>query len=195
MSVAHEQLISPAEYLALEREAETRSELVNGRIYAMSGASPVHNQIAANLMGLLWSLLRETPCRPYGSDQRVAVPATRMYTYPDVSVACPPEEFDPEDAHTLINPTALFEILSPSTEAYDRGAKFGHYRRIASLREYWLLATDHRRVERYVHRGDEWILQEFEGAEARVPLEVVPGAELPLAEIYLRVDLPAQPLR
>ena len=190
MSVAREETFTAAEYLARERAAETRSEYVNGQIYAMAGASPVHNIITANLAGLLWSLLRSTPCRPCGSDQRIGVPFTGLYTYPDLSVICPPDEYDPDDRHTLVNPTVLVEVLSPSTEAYDRGAKFAHYRRIPSLREYWLISSDRQRVERYTRRGEEWLLQEFDGPEAIVPLDVVPGAVLPLSEIYARVELP-----
>ncbi|MFN3651316.1 MAG: Uma2 family endonuclease [Armatimonadota bacterium] len=195
MSAAFDRLYSPEEYLALEREAETRSELVNGRVYAMACASPVHNQIAANLMGLLWTLLRDSPCRPYGSDQRVGVAATGIYTYPDLSIICPPEEHDPRDPDTLTNPSALVEVLSPSTEAYDWGAKFGHYRRIPSLREYWLVSTDRQRVERFVRDGAEWRFQEFAGPEASVPLEVVRGASISLADLYSRVELPETPAR
>lgn len=195
MSVAVDRSISPPEYLALERESPTRNELVNGRIYAMAGASPIHNQIAANLTGLVWSHLRSSSCRPYGSDQRVGMPATGFYTYPDLSIACAPEEFDPEDPNTLVNPTVLFEVLSPSTEAYDRGAKFAHYRRIPSLREYWLVSSDCMRIERFVDRGGDWVYQEFEGPHAQVPLGTVAGATLPLSEIYARVILTAQPVR
>jgi len=172
-----------------------RNELVNGRIYAMAAASPVHNQIAANLRGLVWSQLRTSACRPYGSNQRVGVPDTGFYTYPDLSIACAPEEFDPEDPNTLVNPTVLFEVLSPSTEAYDRGAKFAHYRRIHSLREYWLVSCDRMRIERFVRRGEDWSFQEFEGAEATVPLGVDLEFTLPLSEIYARVALPDQSLQ
>lgn len=190
MSVAIDRIISPGEYLVLERVSPTRNELVNGRIYAMAGASPAHNQIAANLMGLIWRQLRASACRPYGSDQRVGAPSHSFYTYPDLSIACAPEEFDPEDPNTLVNPTMLLEILSPSTEAYDRGAKFAHYRRIPSLKEYWLVSCDRMRIERFVRRDEDWGFQEFEGPEAAVPLGLDLESSLSLSEIYARVALP-----
>ena len=193
MSVAREETFTAAEYLARERAAETRSEYVNGQIYAMAGASPMHNEISINLTSVVWSILRHALCRPYGADQRIGIPATGTYTYPDLSISCPPAEYDPNDPHTLLNPSVLFEILSPSTEAYDRGAKFAHYRRIPSLHEYWLISSDRQRVERYTRRDEEWLLQEFDGPEASVPLDVVPGAMLSLAEIYARVELPERP--
>lgn len=195
MSVAIDRTITLPEYLAQERESPTRNELVNGRIYAMAGASPVHNQITANLTGLVWSHLRASACRPYGSDLRVGVPETGSYTYPDLSIACAPQEFDPEDPNTLVNPTVLFEVLSPSTEAYDRGLRFAHYRRISSLREYWLVSSDCMRIERFVRRGEDWGSQEFEGPQAQVPLGVHMETTLPLSEIYERAVLTDLPLR
>jgi Uma2 family endonuclease len=195
MPSAEDQSISPAEYLAFERDSPTRHELVNGRIYAMAGDAPAHNRITANLAGLLWSALRASPCQPNGSDQRIGIPGMGFYTYPDLSIACPPEAFDPDDPHTLVNPTVLIEVLSPSTEAYDRGAKSGHYRRIPSLQEYWLVSADRMHVERFVRRGEEWVLQEFEGGEAAVPLGLGAGIALPLLEVYARVELPERPER
>ena len=193
MSVAMDVPVSAAEYLALEREALTKSEFVNGRIYAMAGASATHNEIAGNLFGLLWSALRSGPCRPYGSDQRIGVPATGIYTYPDISIVCQPKLSDPKDADTLINPTALFEVLSPSTEAYDRGAKFAHYRRLPSLREYWLVSADRRRIERFRKHGEVWELEEFEGVEAIIPLSVAAGVSIPLSAVYEGVSVPEVP--
>ncbi len=195
MSAAEDRSISPAEYLAFERDSPIRHELVNGRLYAMAGASRAHNQITANLTGLLWAALRTSPCQPIGSDQRVGIPTLGFYTYPDLSIACAPEEFDPEDPNTLVNPAVLIEVLSPSTEAYDRGAKFGHYRRITSLREYWVVSSDRMRVERFERRAEEWVFQEFEGPDAAVPLDAVAEITLSLAEIYARVELPERPER
>ena len=190
MSVAREETFTAAEYLAREREAETRSEYVNGQIYAMAGASPVHNEISISLTSAVWAVLRRTPCRPYGADQRIGIPATVTYTYPDLSIACPPAEFDPDDPHTLLNPSVLVEIVSPDTEAYDRGTKFARYRRIPSLREYWLISSECHCVERFIRRNDEWFLHEFAGPDALLPLDVVPSAVIPLAEIYAHAKLP-----
>src|SRR5436305_1067989 len=130
MSSLAKQHYTADQYLALEREAEYKSEYINGEIYAMSGASREHNLIAVNLVRELSSQMRGRPCEVYGSDMRVKVAPTGMYTYPDVSVACNEPHFDDRQLDTLTNPTVIIEVLSPSTEAYDRGVKFLHYRKL-----------------------------------------------------------------
>ena len=183
---ALESPLTPAEYLAFERAAEYKHEYVGGRVYAMTGASREHNVIAWNVLGALHALLRGHPCEAYPSDMRVKVSETGMYTYPDVVVACDEPAF--EDAHvdTLLNPTVIVEVLSPSTEAYDRGEKFAHYRRLASLREYVLIAQDRVRIEHYVRRGEQWLLTELAGVDATLALESLDCA-LALADVYERV--------
>lgn len=187
MSTAERQLLSEDEYLALERDAATKHEYVNGEAVAMAGASPRHNRIVANLVTALMNRLGDGPCGPLPSDQRVHVPATGLYAYPDVTVLCGPGAYHERDGITLLNPTALIEVLSDSTEAYDRGAKLDHYRRLDSLREYLLVAERERRVIHY-RRGDgaAWILTDCPPGDS-VTLASL-GVVLPLDEVYRRAD-------
>ncbi len=187
-------LITPAEYLTFERTAEFRHEFVGGEILAMAGGTPAHSLIAANLIREIGNALRGSACRTYTNDLRIAAPAGEMYTYPDLSVVCGEPQFDPADADTLINPTLLVEVLSPSTESWDRGGKFAYYRRIPSLKEYLLVSQDRPRVERYLRQGEDWLLTEFSGRDAVLTLGSVP-AQVSLAEIYARVAFPENPPR
>lgn len=156
--------------------------------------SAAHNRITANLIREIDTLLLDGPCVTYNGDQRVKVTATGLYTYPDVMIVCGEARYDSADPDTLLNPTVLIEVLSPSTEAYDRGAKFAHYRSLDSLREYLLVAQDRPRVERYVRRGEVWELSTHEGPDATFPLGCV-EEEVPLAGVYNRVALPENPGR
>jgi Uma2 family endonuclease len=177
------------EYLELERRSETKNELINGQIVAMAGASFEHNDIAANVLTALRVLLRGKGCRAVGSDQRVHVPATGLFTYPDVTVVCGKPEFHPKDQDTLTNPRVLVEVLSDSTERYDRGAKFAHYRSIPSFVEYVLVAQDEPRVEHFRRvETEQWLLTVYRGEGARVELRAL-GCELPVAELYEGVVL------
>jgi Uma2 family endonuclease len=186
MSTVSQPYVTPEEYLARERRAESRSEYVDGRIYAMTGASEPHNLIALNVASELRARFRGRPCRVYASDMRVKVGETGMYTYPDVVAVCGQPRF--EDAHvdTLLDPTVIVEVLSPSTERYDRGEEFAHYRRLASLQEHVLVAQDRVRVEHFARRGEQWLLTEFsdlDGAHALPSLDCT----LPLRDVYERV--------
>lgn len=188
--------LSPEEYLACERRAAFKSEFYEGQMFAMAGASRAHNLLAGAFFAQLYNRLpRTSRCEAYVSDMRVKIPATGLYTYPDVSAACPPEF---EDAHgdTLVNPVVIVEVLSDSTEAYDRGRKFEHYRRLPSLREYLLVSQRERHVDHYVRQDDgTWLLREVAGADAVLTLAAL-GCELPLAALYERVELPESgPLR
>lgn len=178
---------TPAEYLARERLAETKSEYLNGEIIAMSGASRRHNLIVGNLGSELNQQLRRRPCETYIGDMRVRVTATGLYTYPDVVVACPPIEFEDAEVDTLLNPVVIVEVLSPSTEAYDRGARFRQYRRLESLKEYVLVSQDAPRIERYVRQGDLWVLSEVSGLDAELALETI-ACSVRLADIYDKVQ-------
>jgi Uma2 family endonuclease len=177
------------EYLDRERAAVSKSELVNGQMIAMAGVSPRHNGIVRNLLIALGTRLRGKSCQPYPSDLRVHVPATGLYTYPDVTVACGPLEHHPKDTATILNPRVLIEVLSDRTEAFDRGAKFAHYRSIASLSTYVLVSSDEARVEWYV-RGDDGVfgLHEAVGSSATMALDAL-AVTIPIAELY--ADLPA----
>jgi len=181
------------EYLALERSAEYKSELVNGQIYAMSGASREHNLIAGNVFGELRSQLKGKPCEAYTSDMRVRVSDTGMYTYPDVTVACGEPRFEDDHVDTLLNPTVIVEVLSPSTEAYDRGEKFAHYRRLASLSDYVLVSQDKARVEHFArHPGDPslWEFAEISGLDGVLRLASI-ACEVTLRDVYDRVEFSA----
>lgn len=186
--------VTPEEYLAQERASEQKNEYFNGEIFAMAGGSPAHNRITANLIREIDTRLLDGPCITYTGDQRVKVIATELYTYPNVVVVCGEPQFEEGGLDTLLNPTLLVEVLSPSTEAYDRGAKFAHFRRLPSLREYVLVAQDRARVERYFRNGEIWELTELDGMDAALGLASVPGA-IPLARIYDRVTLPDKPGR
>lgn len=198
MATAAKQLLTAEQYLAIERAAEFKSEFFAGEMFAMAGASEEHNLVVANVVGELHAQLKGRPYRLYPSDMRVRVSATGLYTYPDVTVVCGERRFDDEKNDTLLNPTLIVEVLSPTTEAYDRGDKFAHYRRLDSLREYLLIAQDRQRVERYARQADgqQWLLTEFSDPEAVVPLPSI-GCELALADVYDKVDLTpgASPLR
>ncbi len=182
--------ISPKDYLALERQAETKSEYWNGQIYAMSGASESHNIIVFNLAVTLGTQIKGRPCKAYASDMRVKVNPTGLYTYPDVSVVCGKAEFDELRKDNLLNPTVIFEVLSPSTEAYDRGKKFDHYRRLESLQDYLLVAQDSVMILHYARQADDddrWMLTGYYGLNTVASIESI-GCELPLAEVYDKVE-------
>lgn len=192
-SVLGKRYYSAEEYLVLERSAIYKSEYHDGEIFAMTGASRKHNLIAVNIAGELHGQLKNRTCEAYLADMRVKAAKARSYHYPDISVVCGTPEF--EDAHvdTLLNPTLLVEILSPSTEAYDRGGKFSHYRKIASLQEYLLVSQDQPSVERYIRQGDVWVLSEADDLDAVMPLDSI-GCTLSLREVYDKVfadDAPA----
>jgi Uma2 family endonuclease len=170
------------EYLAFERASDVRHELVNGEIVAMAGGSPRHGLIATNVGGALVARLRGGPCRAVNSDVRVHIPDTGLYTYPDITVVCGQPETHPADRDALTNPRVIFEVLSRSTEAYDRGAKFDHYRRCASLAEYVLVDQRERRILHHRRVEGGWLLSEV-GPDGTLALPAL-GCELPLAEIY-----------
>ena len=196
MSLPARRLFSDDEYLWLERAARHRSELINGEIYAMSGASLPHNVITVNVAGELRQRLKGKPCQAMASDLRVQISATGAYVYPDVVVVCDEPVLRP-DGHldTLTNPTLVVEVLSSSTEAYDRDEKAAHYRRLSSLREYVLVAQDRPHVEVYRRRGDggaEWVLSEADGVNETIQLASI-GCDLALAEVYDRITFGPAP--
>ena len=153
MSSASAQQYTPAEYLVRERAAEYKSEYVNGFIVAMTGASRAHNVITANVGGEVRVQLKGRPCEVYIAGMRVKVSLTGAYRYPDIVVACGDIAFEDAELDTLLNPVLIVEVLSPTTEAADRGEKFAHYRRLASLQEYLLVAQDVPRIEQFVRQG------------------------------------------
>ncbi|MDR3637375.1 MAG: Uma2 family endonuclease [Isosphaeraceae bacterium] len=179
--------LTPEEYLVLERKAEFKSEYDNGYVYAMSGASRKHNLVAGNLYREISTQLRGRPCESFMSDMRVRANATGLFSYPDLAVVCGEPRFLDKEVDTLLNPTVIVEVLSPSTEVYDRGRKFAHYRRMRSLQEYVLIAQDKVLVERYTRQGEEdWLLTELSRLDDVLRLDSI-GCQVPPREIYERV--------
>lgn len=192
MSAVPKPLLTPQQYLARERQAETKSEYLRGEMFAMSGASREHNLVAMNVSRELSTQLRDRECEVYPSDMRVKVSSTGLYTYPDVTVACDEPKFEDAQVDTLLNPRVIVEVLSPSTADYDRGGKFSHYRRLPSLQEYLLISQDVPLVEHYVRQGpDQWQLTEQRSLDAVIALPSI-QCRLPLAEIYLKVRLASE---
>lgn len=179
---------TPEEYLAYERRSEFKSEYVGGEIVAMTGASRRHNLVAGNLFAILHTLLkRDRNCEVYSNDMRVRVPTTDLYTYPDVVAACGQPRFEDDELDTLLNPVFIAEVLSVSTESYDRGTKFAAYRTIPSFIEYLVIAQDRVHVEHSVRQPDgAWLLTETDDLGASLALPSV-GCTLLLADVYDRV--------
>jgi Uma2 family endonuclease len=181
---------TPEEYLALERHAEFKSEYIDGRIVAMTGATIPHNAIVSSLHGALYSRMRGGPCQLFVSDLRVQIAGGRRYTYPDLVAVCGDVQTADNARDTLTNPTLVVEVLSPSTEAYDRGEKFAHYRTIETLQEYVLVAQDRPVVDVFSRRGEFWRLQTIANLDEPVELLSV-GCTLSLRDIYENVTFPA----
>jgi Uma2 family endonuclease len=180
--------LTEEQYLAIERAAEFKSEFLDGVMYAMSGGSPRHSSLAVNVVAQLHGMLRGTDFRVFNSDLRARA-SSRMYTYPDVSVVCGKLQLADEQKDILLNPIVIFEVLSPSTEQYDRGAKFQLYRTIPSLREYILVDQNIVRVEQYIYQdASTWTLRDHQGLDAELKLDSI-GTSLPLRLIYDGVDL------
>lgn len=179
---------TPEQYLALERKAATRSEYFEGSIIPMAGTSRLHSLIVTNLGVAIHSCLRDRPGEVYVADLRVHVGPASLYTYPDVVAVADEPVLEDEQFDTLLNPTLIAEVLSPSTEADDRGRKFESYRRLDSLRQYVLVAQDRVLVELYSRRGEEWVLSEFNGLEDILGLDSL-SCEVPLREIYAKTGL------
>lgn len=187
MAINPQRKLSPSEYLAFERaQTDAKHEYLDGEITAMAGNSREHNRIVSNVMGMLYNQLRGRPCDHYGGDMRVKVPATGLYVYPDVTGLCDEPRFEDEVFDTLLNPSVIIEVLSESTEAYDRGAKFDHYRSIEDLQVYVLIVQDKPQIELFQRQDDHWLLSVAKGLEARIRLEPI-DCELALADVYERV--------
>ena len=182
------QRLSIQEYLALERQAEERHEYLDGEMFAMSGASRRHNRIVLNIGKGLDSALEDRGCDVFVSEMRVLTPDNKFFTYPDVVTVCGEPQFADAEVDTLLNPDVIIEVLSPSTADYDHGPKFAHYRSIASLREYVLVAQDRVRVEHYLRQTNSaWLpLVELDDLGQTLELQSV-GCRLSLAAIYRRV--------
>jgi Uma2 family endonuclease len=183
--------LTPDEYLTFERaQTDARHEYLNGEVTMMAGASLEHNRIVSNLVATLHAQMRGRPCDVFSGDMRVHVSATGLYTYPDIAALCGEPHLEGDESDILLNPAVIMEVLSPSTEAYDRGIKFDHYRSIESLQTYVLIAQDRWQMEVFQrHDGGDWLLSVIKGPEARVGLSAI-GCELVLADVYERVLQP-----
>jgi Uma2 family endonuclease len=185
MRLLARQRFSFEDYVELEAMSDVKHEFLDGEVWAMAGGSPEHAAVAANIVRLLGQGLLDQRCRVFSSDLRIRVAATGLGTYPDASVICERVELDPEDrkGHTALNPTFLVEVLSPRTEAYDRGEKLANYQLIPSLREVMLVAHDDRRVDLWRRTKSGWT-QVTLRAEDSVELESLPGVRMTIDEIY-----------
>ncbi len=195
MSNALKTRLTPDEYLAIERAADRKSEYWNGEMFALAGASERHGAIVANLVGELRAALKGRPCKVYANDLRLQVAPTGLHTYPDVLVICGSPDFSDDVKDMIRNPKLIVEVLSPSTEDYDRGRKFAHYRTLPSLVEYLVVAQNRPAVERYTRElesperpGPRWVLTDTSGLEGFVHLVSI-DADLALREVYDKVEL------
>ncbi len=186
--------LSEREYLEIERAAPTRSEFHDGQMFAMSGASRPHNLITLNLASEIHSQLKGRPCEAYTGEMRVRIAETGSYVYPDIVALCGEPRFLDGEFDTLTNPRVVVEVLSPSTESYDRNEKFALLKRLESLREYVLVAQDRRTVERRTRQADDtWSVTIVEDPDESLTLESI-GCQVPLRDIYARVTLPSDEL-
>ena len=179
---------TPEEYLERERRAECKSEYRDGEIRAMAGASVPHNRLNSNLVRELGLALKNSRCDVFSQDLKTRTTPTK-YAYPDVIIVCGEPEFLDSHEDVITNPTVIFEILSPSTESFDRGDKFADYQTSGSLQEYVLVAQDQIGIERFTRQtGGLWLYQRLHRREDALTLESV-GVTIPLDDIYYRLDL------
>jgi Uma2 family endonuclease len=183
MSTVASTFLTPEEYLERERRAETKSEYYGGEMFAMAGASFAHSVIITNLARDLGSLLRQAPCTVHTADLRLAIGGSGLYTYPDVMVICGKPAVIDAHLDTVTNPIVVIEVLSPSTEGYDRGRKFESYRAIPSLKEYLTVSQDKIHVEIHTRQTDDtWLLKDVRDS-GPVKLQSI-EVELQLSDIY-----------
>jgi Uma2 family endonuclease len=180
--------VSPSEYLALEKASETRLELDSGHVFALAGNNRKHNRLVNNLGTLLNQALYDRPCSVYTTDMKIRIPDTDKYTYPDVVVTCGDELYEePETEEVLLNPLLLVEVLSTTTEAYDRGGKFERYQALPSLREYVLVSPWQPRVENFLRDETSfWRYTSVTGLDSSVTLASL-SVTLSLGDLYRRV--------
>ena len=188
MSTQPKPRLTPEQYLAIERKAEFRSEFHDGEMFAMAGATEAHTLIAGNLHAALHGFLRGKNCRVYFGDLRIRAAAAKLYMYPDLSVVCGESKFAGDEFDVLLNPNLIAEVLSPSTEAYDRGRKFEHYRTIESLSQYLLIAQDRMHLDLFTKGREGWFVASFSNPLDRVELSSI-GCSLSPGDLYENVDL------
>jgi Uma2 family endonuclease len=183
------QLMTEEEYLAFEDASEQKHEFYKGEVFAMAGASQLQNEIFTNIFGSLTIHLKGKPCRPYGTDKRLKIPESHLYTYPDISVYCESKRPFDGGAKTSQEPTVLIEILSESTKDYDRGRKFTFYRTIPTLKEYILVDSESVFIENFrLNASGHWELEEYKSIEQSLLIEAL-SVTLPLRDIYEHTEL------
>lgn len=188
MAGSPKQTWTPESYLEFERASETKQEFYRGEVFDMPGGSPNHSLIGGNTAALLRQQLRAKPCRVFQSDLRLQVRAVGLYTYPDAFVFCGELQYADKRRDTVTNPTLIIEVLSKSTESYDRGKKFQHYRTLETLQEYVLISQDSANIERFTRQpSGDWLLSAASGLDAIIILASV-GCTLALADVYEKVD-------
>jgi Uma2 family endonuclease len=181
--------LTPEEFLAAERAAEFRSEYVNGEVFAMSGGTDVHCMLATSMTHILMGSLEDGPCNVFGGNLMVEIAAGLAYCFPDVMAVCGAREHSQGRKDIITNPVLIVEVLSPSTESWDRGGKFDLYRMIDTLKEYVLISQEKMSVEWFTKRDNgEWTFRVAKGPEAMARLESV-NVDVPLARLYKKVEL------
>jgi Uma2 family endonuclease len=179
--------LTASDYLTIERQAEVKSEYFNGELFAMAGASRKHNQITSNLVRCLGNQLQDKPCSVYSADMKVKIDYLDKYTYPDVVLSCDNEIFEDEYEDVLLTPLVIIEVLSDSTEAYDRGDKFLHYQNIESLKEYILISQKEYLLEHYIRKSkNQWIYQEYHSSENKIYCKSI-DSYISLHDVYSKV--------
>lgn len=189
MSTLPKAFLTLEEYLAIERAAEYKSEYFEGEMFAMAGVPEGHELIAGNCFAELWQCMRTRNCRVFKGDMRVGT-VKRRYCYPDVTAVCGEPQFADDRRDTLLNPSMIVEVLSPSTEAFDRGKKFEFYQAIPCLREYLLLSSDRVHADLYIRQADgSWLLRSYGELGDTLTLESI-GCQLRLTDLYEKVEFP-----
>lgn len=179
-----------AEYLAFEEGSSIKHEYMAGHIYAMAGASPEHNQIAFNLTSIIGRQLQGVPCRGYSSDQKIRIEAADLNTYADVTIVCGEPQYQAEDRLLLLNPRVVIEVLSPSTEAWDRGGKWTCYQQLTSLTDYLLVSQDRVQIEHYVRAPDgSWRYTRETGLKSIINVASI-NCRIALADVYAGIEVP-----
>lgn len=185
-------VFTPDEYLDLERQSEIRHEFLDGTVYAMAGKSPTHSAICFNLNVAIGLQLRGTNCRGFSPNMKVRAGEAGLYAYPDLAVACGEAFFHDRHGDVLLNPTVIFEVLSRSTQTYDRGEKFERYKALETLRDYVRVSQDRPRLEHFSRQPDgTWSHEELDGTDAALTLASI-NCRLILADIYDRIDFAAE---
>lgn len=180
--------LTPEDYLRIERDVETRHEYYRGEMFAMGGASREHNLLSTAITSEIYSKLKDRGCEVYSADMRVKVSPTGLYTYPDVVVTCEKPRFEDDHFDTLLNPQVIVEVLSDSTETYDRGAKAAQYRQIESLQDYVLVSQKRSHIEHFSRQaGGGWLLQEATDLDGEIVLDSI-GCSIKLADVYAKID-------